>query len=101
MKRRVLVYGSTGSIGTQTLDVLGHLEDTHEVVGLSAQEIRQLARRAHRTALMASHYEDLRALLATWRWLHRWVAALMLLLVIIHVVTSLTYGTLDFETGLE
>ena len=64
-------------------------------------EVRKLARRAHRTALMASHYEDLRALLSTWRWLHRWVAALMLLLVIIHVVTSFTYGTLDFETGLE
>lgn len=37
MKRRVLVLGSTGSIGTQSLDVLGHLTDTHEVVGLSAR----------------------------------------------------------------
>ena len=82
----------------RALDVEGRAEGVPEE---QLGEIRQLARRAHRTALMASHYEDLRALLATWRWLHRWVAALMLLLVIIHVVTSLTYGTLDFETGLE
>ena len=43
--RRVIVLGSTGSIGTQTLDVLAHLnalhdagvhQDRYEVVGLSA-----------------------------------------------------------------
>lgn len=36
MVQRVLVLGSTGSVGTQTLDVLDRLRQTHQVVGLSA-----------------------------------------------------------------
>ena len=55
-------------------------------------ELEGLARRAHRTALMASHYEELRALLGTWRYLHRWVALLMVLLVVAHVVAALRYA---------
>jgi len=60
-------------------------------------ELELLARRAHRTALMASHYEELRALLGTWRYLHRWVALLMVLLVVAHVVAALRYA--DFGWG--
>ena len=56
--------------------------------------ILALARRAHRTALMASHYEDLRGLLASWRYLHRWVALLMVLLVAFHVITALRYAAI-------
>jgi 1-deoxy-D-xylulose-5-phosphate reductoisomerase len=36
MVQRVLLLGSTGSIGRQSLDVLAGLTDTHRVVGLSA-----------------------------------------------------------------
>lgn len=36
MVRRILVLGSTGSVGRQALDVLAGLGDTHQVVGLSA-----------------------------------------------------------------
>jgi 1-deoxy-D-xylulose-5-phosphate reductoisomerase len=36
MTQRVLVLGSTGSVGTQTLDVLDGLRESHQVVGLSA-----------------------------------------------------------------
>lgn len=59
--RRVVILGSTGSIGTQTLDVIGHLNglagagraegwaDTFEVVGLVAgKNERLLAEQAHR-----------------------------------------------------
>jgi hypothetical protein len=53
-----------------------------------------LARKAQRAATMAAHYEDLRALMATWRWLHRWVALGMVLLVVVHVVTALRYAHL-------
>ena len=52
-----------------------------------------LARRAHRTALMAAHFEDLRAVLSTWRWLHRYAALLMVVLVVVHVVHALVFGT--------
>jgi len=36
MSLRVLVLGSTGSVGTQSLDVLSSLRDSHRVVGLAA-----------------------------------------------------------------
>jgi 1-deoxy-D-xylulose-5-phosphate reductoisomerase len=37
MKQRVVILGSTGSIGQNTLQVLGGLRETHQVVGLAAQ----------------------------------------------------------------
>lgn len=55
-------------------------------------ETLHLARRAHRTALAAAHYEDLRALLGSWRYVHRWVAVLMIVLIVLHVIYVLTYG---------
>jgi len=42
---------------------------------------------------MAAHYEDLRALLNAWRYLHRWVAALMILLIVLHLVFAFSYGS--------
>jgi hypothetical protein len=59
------------------------------------KETIALARRAHHLALMAAHYEDLRALLGTWRWLHRWAAWLMVVLVVIHVFCAFNYGAFD------
>jgi hypothetical protein len=53
-----------------------------------------LARRAHRAGWMAAHYEDLRALLSSWRYLHRWVALLMVLLLTWHVITALRYANI-------
>jgi len=58
-----------------------------------------LARRAHRTALMAAHFEDLRAILGTWRYLHRWIAAALVVLVGIHIVHALLYGALFLDGG--
>jgi len=57
-------------------------------------ELRRLARRAHRTALMVVHYEDLRGLLASWRYLHRWAALLMVILIVAHVVAGWRYAEL-------
>lgn len=67
--------------------------------GLAADQVRELlflARRAYHEAWMAAHYEDLRGLLATWRYVHRWVALLVVLLVIAHVVTALRFADLPF-----
>jgi len=55
-------------------------------------ELRRLSAEAQRAALTAAHYEDVRGLLATWRYLHRWVALLMVLLVTAHIVTALRYS---------
>lgn len=74
--------------------VLGRLREQGQMEGVPANRITNvlsIARRAHRTALMTAHYEDLRAILSTWRYLHRWVAALMVLLVLSHIVFSLIY----------
>lgn len=38
MKKKLVVLGSTGSIGTQTLEVLSHLEDQWEILALSANK---------------------------------------------------------------
>jgi hypothetical protein len=65
--------------------------------GLSLDQIDEvvaLAKQAQRTALMAAHYDDLRALLSTWRWLHRWTALAMVLLVLVHVWTAMRFGSI-------
>lgn len=51
MKRRLTILGSTGSIGTQALDVVRRYPDRFEVVGLSA------ARDAQTLALQAAEFE--------------------------------------------
>jgi hypothetical protein len=80
---------------------LAKLEREGRAQGIDEDQIRetmQLARSAWRAALVTAHYEDVRSLLAGWRWLHRWVAALMVLLVVLHVVYALSYGA-HFFTG--
>lgn len=54
--------------------------------------LTELSRRAYKTALMAAHYEDLRALLGSWRFVHRWFGLLMVLLATWHIVTALKYS---------
>jgi len=41
MKKRILVLGCTGSIGTQTLDILSHMSERFTVCGLSAGSNKQ------------------------------------------------------------
>ena len=48
----------------------------------------------HRDAIAATHFEDLRGVLASWRYLHRWVALLAVLLVIAHIITAMRYADL-------
>jgi thioredoxin reductase/Pyruvate/2-oxoacid:ferredoxin oxidoreductase delta subunit len=94
-----------GSFAGRVLALLGVRRDLHRMLrrleqeglaeGVVPEQVREtllLARRAHRTALMASHYEDLRAILNTWRFLHRWFAALVVLLIVMHIAHALIYG---------
>jgi hypothetical protein len=62
-------------------------------------ETMRLARAAHHTALMVAHYEDLRAILNFWRYLHRWVALLLVILVVVHIVHAMTYGAIRTGGG--
>ena len=72
--------------------------------GLAADqlaEVERLTRHAHRSALVAAHLEDLRGLMAGWRWLHRWGALLLVLLVLVHVAYALLYGSHRFDGGVS
>lgn len=75
--------------------MLGRLRREGRAAGIHEDQLRSLAalaKRAQRAALMATHYEDLRGILASWRYLHRWVALLMVLLVVVHVFIAMRYG---------
>lgn len=66
------------------------------LAGLDAEAARRFHRglaRAHRSALAATHWEDIRGILATWRSIHRWLALLLVLVVVLHIVVSLRYAS--------
>jgi len=89
-RARALLAGQGGL--RRALARLQHAARAHDVPESQVARLAELAREAHRAALLAAHYEDLRALLSTWRFLHRWVALLMVLLAAWHVVTALRWG---------
>ena len=83
--------------------ILSGLAQEGRAAGVPDRVVRQtlhMAREAHRSATVAAHYEDLRAVLASWRYLHRWVAALMVALVVIHVAYALMYGESSVDPAL-
>ncbi|MGA0058580.1 MAG: FAD-dependent oxidoreductase [Planctomycetota bacterium] len=76
------------------------LRDRGRTEGVPADEIRALlalARRAHRLMLAAAHFAEVRAVLGSWRYLHRWLALLMVLLTGIHVYTAVRFADLDWS----
>lgn len=71
MKKQIAILGSTGSIGTQALEVIEEHSDLYEVYCLTANNrVRELAEQAHRFNPAAvvianeAHYEELKSLLA-------------------------------------
>jgi hypothetical protein len=79
---------------TRTLDnLLG--QGAREGIGRDElAELRRLAERAHKNAVGAAHFEELRSLIGSWRWFHRWVALMLVLLVVLHVIAAFRYGGL-------
>jgi len=76
------------------LDALREEGAREGVPAARVADVLALARRAHRVSLAAARYEDLRGMLAGWRYLHRWVALLFVLLLGVHVVAALRYADL-------
>lgn len=71
MKKQIVILGSTGSIGTQALEVIEEHSDLYEVYCLTANNrVRELAEQARRFNPAAvvianeAHYEELKSLLA-------------------------------------
>ncbi len=78
---------------------LSHLRAVAVHEGVPSAEVArlvELARRSHRLAMQLTHYEEVRGVLALWRWCHRWLALLLLLLTVVHVVVAMRYGGVDF-----
>jgi thioredoxin reductase/Pyruvate/2-oxoacid:ferredoxin oxidoreductase delta subunit len=92
-RRIVALIGSQRAL-RRTLDELRAEGTAAGVAPEVLREMLELARRAHRAALASAHYEEVRAVLASWRWIHRWVALLVVLLVARHVVSALKYGSI-------
>lgn len=96
--RLVALVGAERALGR----LLARIRAAGRAAGLSAAQLAEaesLTRRAHRAALLAGHFEDLRGLLAAWRWIHRWGALLLVLLVLMHVAYALLYGSHRFDGG--
>lgn len=71
MKKQIAILGSTGSIGTQALEVIEEHSDLHEVYCLTANNrVKELAEQARKFKPAAvvianeSHYEELKSMLA-------------------------------------
>ncbi|MCA9272290.1 MAG: NAD(P)-binding domain-containing protein [Phycisphaerales bacterium] len=61
-----------------------------------AIEVEVLAKAAYRMSVQIAHFEEIRAILASWRYLHRWLALLMVLLVVAHIITAVRYADLQW-----
>ena len=59
-------------------------------------EIMELARRSMRLTLQIAHFEEIRAVVGSWRFFHRWVALLMILFAIGHIYVAVRYARLDW-----
>jgi thioredoxin reductase/ferredoxin len=94
--------------GRATEMVLAHVRIHHAIRELRSDpqfadvpreemdEMLLLAKRAYRLTVQITHYEEMRAVLSTWRYFHRWLALLMVLFVVSHIATAVRYAKLDW-----
>ncbi len=83
----------------QLSKLLAELQQEGTQTGVPESRIRDLkglARRSHRLTLAATWHEELRAVMASWRYLHRWVAVILILVLVVHIVTALRYAPIGF-----
>ena len=59
-----------------------------------APRILSAARRFYRGRQWMARYTDLRALMGSWRFLHRWLAVVMLVLALFHIALAVRFGDL-------
>ncbi len=59
-----------------------------------AREVLPLLRRVFREGQWLSRYHELRSLMGTWRFLHRWLAIVMLMLAGFHIYVAVRFGDL-------
>ncbi len=79
--------------------LLGELDQEGHEAGVPESrigEMKTLARRSHRLTLATTWHDELRAVMASWRYLHRWVAVVLILVLVVHIVTALRYAPIGF-----
>lgn len=79
--------------------LLRKIESEGAAQGVASGDVQRalvLARKAHRLALQVTHYEEVRGILSSWRWMHRWLAIVLAVLVAVHVFTAMRFGNVDF-----
>ena len=67
-----------------------------DVPEADVRRIVLVARRAHRLGMQVAHYEELRAILSSWRFFHRWLALLMILLAAVHIGAAVRFAQIDW-----
>jgi hypothetical protein len=72
---------------------------THPGLKPLAGQILPLARKYSADRQWLTRYTELRGLMGSWRFLHRWLAILMLTVVLFHVLVALRFGDLVFPGG--
>ncbi|HED67068.1 MAG TPA: FAD-binding protein [Planctomycetes bacterium] len=92
LPRRVLRFLALQHRARRTLAELRRAGRAEGIPAAEVERTIQLARQAQRSAFAASHFEDLRGILASWRYFHRWAALLLVALVLVHVFVALRYG---------
>jgi len=66
----------------------------HRALKPLARRILPLARQFYRDRQWLARYGEVRSLMGAWRFLHRWIAILMLILVAFHVALAVRFGDL-------
>lgn len=91
---RLLALARHRGAGRRRLAELRAVARAEGVAPAEIERLLDLARRAQRAALLTAHYEDLRGILASWRWFHRWVALFFVLVLAWHVAVALRYAAI-------
>jgi hypothetical protein len=80
----------------RTLRQLRHFGQGDGIPKNEIEHVLLLARKAYRLTLLVTHYEEVTAILSSWRYFHRWLGLLMILLAIVHIVTAVRFGSIDW-----
>ena len=67
----------------------------------SARKILPLARDFYTHLQWFMRYHELRSLIASWRFFHRWLAVLMLCVVVCHIIVAIRFGNLHLWGGAQ
>ena len=103
LPRRASPGGFLGSLGIliagnsafrREYRLLRRTVHSSEALRAKAPRILPLLKRLARERMWLERYRELRSLMGSWRFFHRWLALLMLAVVLCHVVIAFMFGDL-------